>query len=275
MRNLPDFEIHVDVYLIVGAWCLLYAMAFVRLAPRLGRSSRPTRFELSNHICALITFIVGSTWPVHDISEKSMYFVHMIQHLAFINLLAIFVIFSVPTWLARFIFVRKYLKTIMRFSTRFIPATIVFNLLIVFYHWPAFVEATLNSGLLHFLAHTTMVFGFIIVWFVVLSPVPEIARPSPIVQMIFLFLQSIVPTIPASFLTLGSEPLYKSYEKLPKMFSMSALEDQQAAGLIMKIGQGLLIWAMIAVIWFTWSISERSRELRFQSEKTNKLEASS
>ena len=106
-----------------------------------------------------------------------------------------------------------------------------------------------------------MVIGFIIVWMVILSPVPEIVRPTPLVQMIFLFLQSIVPTIPASFLTLGNKPLYKIYTQLPKLFGISALDDQRIAGLIMKIGQGLLIWGMIAVIWFSWSNEEKENKL--------------
>jgi putative membrane protein len=270
--KLPPYELHLDVYLIAAIWSLLYAMAFVRLAPKLGRSSRPSRFELTNHICAVLTFIVGSTWPIHDVSEKSMYFVHMIQHLSFVNLLTIFVIFSVPNWLARYIFVRKYVLVVMRYCTRFIPATIIFNLLIVIFHWPAFVDETLSSGVVHFFAHFAMVIGFIIVWMVVLSPVPELSRPTPLVQMIFLFFQSIIPTIPASFLTLGTKPLYRIYESLPKLFSMSPIEDQQAAGLIMKIGQGLLIWCMICVIWFSWSNNEKKRESRFNSEKANKLD---
>lgn len=271
MHNLPPFESHIDVYLIAAIWCLVYAIAFIRLAPKLGRETRPSKFQLINHICAIVTFVVGSTWPVHDVSEKSMYFIHMLQHLAFINLMAIFIIFSVPSWLARYIFVRKYLLGVMRYCVRFLPATIIFNLLIILFHWPAFVDATLQSGLIHFLAHFAMVIGFIIVWMVILSPVPEIVRPTPLVQMIFLFLQSIVPTIPASFLTLGNKPLYKIYTQLPKLFGISALDDQRIAGLIMKIGQGLLIWGMIAVIWFSWSNEEKNRELRFSSEKENKL----
>lgn len=271
MRNLPPFELHIDVYLIAAVWCLVYALAFIRLAPKLGRDTKPTRFQLANHICAVLTFIVGSTWPVHDVSEKSMYFVHMAQHLAFINLMAIFIIFSIPTWLARFLLVRKYILGITRYCVRFLPATVIFNVLIIIFHWPAFVDATLRNGFLHFGAHFMMVFGFIIVWMVIISPLPEIVRPTPIVQMIFLFLQSIVPTIPAAFLTLGSKPLYKVYENLPKMFGISTIEDQQIAGSIMKIGQGLIIWGMIAVIWFTWSREEDQRELRFSAQKKNKL----
>ena len=34
--------------------------------------------------------------------------------------------------------------------------------------------------------------------------------------------------------------------------------DQQVAGLIMKIGGGLLLWSIIAVIFFKWSAKEES-----------------
>ncbi len=47
----------------------------------------------------------------------------------------------------------------------------------------------------------------------------------------YLFLQSIVPTVPASFLTFGDTPLYKFYVGLPHLWGLSTLEDQQIAGL--------------------------------------------
>ena len=41
--------------------------------------------------------------------------------------------------------------------------------------------------------------------------------------MLYLFAQSIVPTVPASFLTFGSEPLYRAYEAFTRPFGISAL----------------------------------------------------
>ena len=268
---MPSFSAHIDVWLIAGIWCGAYWMAFARLAPRLGKPIKPSNWQLSAHICAVLTFLIGSLWPVHDVSEDSMYFVHMAQHLAFINVMALFIVMSVPSWLARWIIVRKHVLPVVRFATRFIPATILFNLLIVFFHWPAVVTLTIENGLIHFLAHLTMVISFVIIWMVIVSPAPEIRRPTPIVQMLFLFLQSVIPTIPASFLTFGSKPLYKIYVGLPKMFSMSALEDQRTAGLVMKLGSGLLIWGVIAVIFFRWSAWESRRELRYLRSKSNRM----
>jgi putative membrane protein len=68
----------------------------------------------------------------------------------------------------------------------------------------------------------------------------------------YLFLQSLVPTIPASFLTLGSQPLYPIYEELPRLWGLSAMSDQVIAGLIMKIIGGLIIWGFIAWVFFSW-----------------------
>ncbi|MFN8016061.1 MAG: cytochrome c oxidase assembly protein [Acidimicrobiia bacterium] len=271
MNSLPPFEAHADVFIISFIWCGAYWAAFSRLAPRLKQSTKPSKVQLTAHICAVATFITGSIWPVHDVSEKSMYFVHMAQHLAFINLMSLFIVMSVPTWLARWIIVRKFVLPVVRKGSRFIYATLLFNLLIVFFHWPAVVTLTLENGLLHFLAHLTMVLSFAVIWMVIVSPAPEITRPTPIMQMIFLFLQSVIPTIPASFLTFGNKPLYKVYDNLPKLFSMDALEDQRVAGLIMKIGGGLLLWGVIAIVFFKWSSTESKREIRYRESQNNKL----
>ena len=41
-------------------------------------------------------------------------------------------------------------------------------------------------------------------WWPVVSPLPEMPPLAPPGQMLYLFLQSLVPTIPASFLTFGT-----------------------------------------------------------------------
>ena len=84
--------------------------------------------------------------------------------------------------------------------------------------------------------------------------------------MVFLFLQTIVPTVPASFLTFGDHPLYRRYETLPKLWGLSALDDQLIAGLIMKIGAGLLLTALIAVIFFRWVATDEPTPRRLPIE---------
>ena len=92
-----------------------------------------------------------------------------------------------------------------------------------------------------------------------LSPLPEIPRLAPVAADALP-----VPAVgradrPASFLTFGAPPLYKFYEGLPHLFGVSTLDDQRIAGLIMKIGAGLLLWVIIAVVFFRWASEEERR----------------
>jgi putative membrane protein len=78
--------------------------------------------------------------------------------------------------------------------------------------------------------------------------------------MVYLFLQSIVPTVPASFLTLSDSVLYPRYATFPSLLGSSAIGDQRVAGLIMKLVGGLILWAFIAVVWFKWANREQSAD---------------
>ena len=81
----------------------------------------------------------------------------------------------------------------VRSMSRFVPAIVTFNLVIVITHWPAFVDLTLRSAVVHFLAHTVLLLSAFLIWMPILSPLPEIPRLAPISRMVFLFLQTIVP----------------------------------------------------------------------------------
>jgi putative membrane protein len=76
-------------------------------------------------------------------------------------------------------------------------------------------------------------------------------------QMLYLFFQSLAPTIPASFLTFGQEPLYPVYATFPRIWEISALTDQLMAGLIMKIVGGAILWVVIATVFFRWANREQ------------------
>jgi putative membrane protein len=262
-HELPGWAPHPDVWLLVALLAAGYWIAVVRVGPRYAVPGQPlvTRLQLTCWSLGVFAVWLSSDWPVHDFAEQSMYSVHMVQHLL-ITLVAVpLLLLGTPAWMARAVLApgsRRF--RIVRWWSRFLPALIVFNVMLVLTHVPAIVNASLESGILHFTIHAALLCTSIIVWMPVLSPLPEIPRLPWLPRMIFLFLQSIVPTVPASFLTFGDSPLYKFYEDLPHIWGVSTLEDQQIAGLIMKIGAGLFLWAMIAVIFFRWAAEEERRQ---------------
>ena len=121
----------------------------------------------------------------------------------------------------------------MRLSiTRPVLALVISNGVLLFTRWPAVVDAFVQSEPLHLALHTLLVTAAVIMWWPVFSPLPELPPISPPGQMLYLFVQSRVPTIPASFLTFGHQPLYRIYETFPRVLGISALTDQLIAGLI-------------------------------------------
>jgi cytochrome c oxidase assembly factor CtaG len=68
--------------------------------------------------------------------------------------------------------------------------------------------------------------------------------------MPYLFLQSIIPTVPAGWLTFADGVIYKSYDKTYRLWGISAVNDQQLAGTIMKVGGSTYLWTIITVLFF-------------------------
>ena len=263
VTSLPGWTPHPDVWLVVALFAVGYWMAIERIGRNVVTPGTPvvTPVQVTAWALACFTIWLSSDWPVHDIAERSMYSVHMVQHLM-ITLLAVpLFLLGTPAWLARWVLApgsRRFAA--VRFCSKFLPAVIVFNVMMALTHIPALVNTSAENGLLHFSVHTALFLTAFIVWMPVLSPLPEIPRLSWLLRMVYLFLQSIIPTVPASFLTLGDEPLYKHYVGLPHLWGMNTLEDMQVAGLVMKIGAGLFTLTLIAVIFFRWAADEERRQ---------------
>jgi cytochrome c oxidase assembly factor CtaG len=63
--------------------------------------------------------------------------------------------------------------------------------------------------------------------------------------------------IPGGFLTFSSFPLYRTNELAPRIHNFAALNDQQTAGAIMKVGNIPIVWTVIAVLFFKWAALDR------------------
>ena len=79
-------------------------------------------------------------------------------------------------------------------------------------------------------------------------------------QMLFMFVQSLVPAIIGAFLTFSGVVLYPVYQETPKPFGMNPLLDQQIAGLEMKLLGTLYLWVLLTVRFFQWYHHEEHQD---------------
>ncbi len=250
--EVAPFHTHFDVLGVLAAMALFYEYGVRRLAetqaPR-GEVVVTLRQRIAFYASLLSLYLVSS-WPVHDVGENSLFMFHMVEHLVFGLIAPPLLLVGTPWWLIRFVV--KPILPVLKILTKPLVALALFNGMLGLIHAPAVLELMLRSEFAHFGLHAILFLTGILMWWPVLGPIPDIPRLPPFLRMGYVFLQSLVPTIPATFLTFGESPLYPIYETFPRLWGISALDDQIMAGLIMKLGAGILLWGYIAWIWFSW-----------------------
>lgn len=68
--------------------------------------------------------------------------------------------------------------------------------------------------------------------------------------MIYLFLLSVVPTVPAAWLTFAEGAVYKHYDIAVRVWGLSVTTDQQIAGAVMKTGGAVFLWSIVVFLFF-------------------------
>lgn len=249
-----------DVWLLIAVLVGGYLLAVRKWGPSEATDPRhPVSRRQAGAFGFGIFFLwLGADWPMHQISENYLLSAHMIQHMIFTFVAPPLLLKGMPQWMLRKLLKPRLVGGVVRTFTKPLVALIVFNAVIAITHWPALVDASLRNGLIHFSVHSVLFVTATFMWWPVIGPLPETSRLSDPVKMIYLFGQSILPTVPASFLTFASAPIYDFYTGVPRLWGTSVVGDQQVAGLIMKIGGGLLLWTIIAVIFFKWSAKEEA-----------------
>lgn len=134
---------------------------------------------------------------------------------------------------------------------------LLFNVLLGASHVPAVSDAMMRSQWGAAGVDVAWLVGGIALWWPVLHPDPA-RRISPPLSMGYLFASTLLPTLPAALLIFSDYPYYGVYELAPRVVGLSARQDQQLAGLIMKVIGDPLVWFSTAFIFFRWqAASER------------------
>ena len=242
-------EVWVLVVFLVGAW--LYAIRVIGpLSPEV-RAGEPvlTRRQAGMFTGVIALLWLSSDWPIHDISEEYLYSVHMFQHMAMSYFLPPLVLLATPVWLFRAILGSQRAGKVIRWLAKPVIAGVLFNVVIMVTHVPAMVNQSVSNPVLHYSLHVAVVASSLLMWIPVVAPDPAM-RIGYGGRMVYLFLMSIIPTVPAAWLTFAEGVVYKQYDIAVRVWGLSVTTDQQIAGAVMKLGGSVFLWSIIVFLWF-------------------------
>ncbi len=245
------FQANPEVYLLVAFLIAAYIYSVRVIGPRAVAVGQPvvTRLNVGCFIGAMMLLFAASTWPIHQIAEDYLYSAHMLQHMMLSYFMPPLVLLATPTWLMRLLVGTGRTMRIVTFMTKPVVAAVVFNAVVMVTHIPPVVNASVQSAPLHYSLHLMLVLTALLMWMPVVGPFHEL-RISDAAKPIYLFLQSVVPTVPAGWLTFAEGVVYKHYNQPVRVWNLSPTDDQQLAGAIMKIGGSIFLWALVVFYFF-------------------------
>jgi len=198
----------------------------------------------------IFLLLISTDWPLHDIAEEYLYSMHMLQHTILTYIIPPLALLATPEWLFRLLVGKGRTYRVIRFLTRPVIAAVTYNAVLLITHIPALVNRSAAGGPLHYSLHVLLVFSALMLWTPICGPAKE-WRMSYGAMMVYLFCTSLVPSIPAGWLTFAEGSVYNHYDTPVRVWGMSVLSDQQLAGGIMKLGGAVFLWALIITIFFT------------------------
>ena len=257
-----------------------------------------SRRQVTAFWLAIGSMTAASVWPLHDIAEQRLYSGHMFQHLVLTMVVPPLFLLSCPTWLAELLVASGgRMWRIVRVLATPILAFSLFNAFNLLSHWAVFVNLSVSNGIpllqqrgevggqrplpfglrgrqhageagmrpqlchapAHRGVHGVAVATALVMWLPICGPWPELRLSIP-GQMVYLFAQSILPTLPAAWLWLAHTPVYSSYDQPVRLWGITVMDDQAAAGLIMKVLEAAYLWAIIAVLFFRWAARHQAAD---------------
>jgi putative membrane protein len=279
VRDVTEPWAHWDVHVSVAVGLVLLGGLYVFL----GGLAAPRR-QVASFAGSLVVLLVTLNGPLHDLSDNYLFSAHMVQHLLLTMLFPPLLLYGTPSFVARGLLARgragpkglpdgrgwaggrsapdapsrppARLTAVLSALTRPVVAATVFSAVMAFWHLPRFYEAVMRNHDLHIVQHLTFMASAVLMWWPVLSPLPEVPRTSYPAQMLYLFLLGIPMSVVGALITLSGRLLYPFYLEVPRLWGLTPLVDQQLGGLIMWVPGGLVFWVVMTVVWFRWAARE-------------------
>jgi putative membrane protein len=230
---------------------LLYVPYLVAMRRRRGQNPGAGR-KIAFFTAGVLAFWLVTDWPVGLLAASYLAWVQMAQFMLYVMVVAPLLLLGTPEWMGRRILSRLRLYRVVRWLARPLVAGLIYNGLLLLTHAPWTVDVLRANQLGSVVMDSVWLFMGLLLWLPIISPLPEHTRASYPVKIAYIFLAAgVVPAVPAGFLTFAPFPLYAVFEQAPPIISRAV--DQQAAGLVMKLGGVPIVWGTMLALMIKWS----------------------
>jgi putative membrane protein len=262
------FQAHPELWLLVAFLVGAYVYSIRVIGPQAVVSGPVvTRKNVTAFVAAMSILWIASDWPMHDLAEEYLYSMHMLQHMALSYFVPPLALLALPEWMFRALVGEGRAYRVIRWFSKPVIAGVLFNVVVMVTHIPALVNRSASSSPVHYSLHVLVVTTALLMWIPICGPAAEL-RVGYGGKMIYLFLMSVVPTVPAGWLTFAEGTVYKHYDTPVRVWGLSVATDQQLAGAIMKIGGSIFLWSIVIFMFFKRFVGNFNAEQNYVRDTT-------
>ena len=231
-----------------------------------GRGAGPVQaLAFAAAFAALLLALVS---PIDGLGEEYLFAAHMAQHVLLGDIAPLLTLLALSRVIMRP--ATRRLMSVERALGRLahpVTGLFVWFALVYLWHIPPLYVGTLRSAPLYALEHASFFAAGVAVWWPLIQPVPMRRRLSGLATFAYISVAKLGLGILGLYLAWSGTVAYSYYETVPRIWGLSAIEDQNVGGALMMVEQSIvlvLVFVTLFVRMLTQSEADEQRRERLE-----------
>lgn len=246
----------------IGVWVVAAGMigSYVLAHRRAGRPLDPR--SLRKWCLGVLALVVVSEWPIGQLGVGYLATVGIARYIVYTFVAAPLLLSGLPSWLVdRWLPWGTRRQRVVSLLTSWPIALLIFNVVLFGTHLPITIDTLKTTQLGSFAVDVAHLGAALVWWWPAIRREEERGAIQEPIRAFYLFASSVLMFVPAAFLTFSPLPLYGLYELAPPLWlGFDPIHDQQAAGIVMNVVGGFVLWGIIAALFLRWARDQQSAD---------------
>jgi len=255
---LPDPLVLAPLAVLVA----IYVRRFRRARAEEGGRGAGARQAVA-FVAGMLALLAALATPLDGLGEDYLFSAHMLQHVLLGDLAPALLLLSLSR-----VILRPVTRRLMRVERALGPfaspwtGIALWMGLMYLWHVPAMYEAAIEDPLVHLLEHASFFTAGVAVWWPLVAPVPMRRPLKGLWPLAYIGTAKFGLAALGLYFTWSTNVLYDYYEGVPRIWGLSAVDDQNAGGAIMMVEQSLTFVIALVVLFAGMLTRSEADEVR-------------
>jgi putative membrane protein len=215
---------------------------------------------------AMLALLGALVTPLDGLGEEYLFSAHMLQHVLLGDIAPLLLLLSLSRVMLRPV-TRRLMGIERALGPLASPVTAIVIWLGTMYLWhiPSLYDAAIEHPLVHALEHFSFFAAGIALWWPLVQPIPMRRALTGLQPLGYIAAAKGGLAALGLFLAWTSTAHYPFYESVPRIWGLSAVEDQNVAGVIMMVEQSMTL--VLVMVWVFVRMLSRSEEEERRRER--------